>query len=42
MNTVEYRLLYDSKVYDIKHIGHLPGETWAKIKVLKIQEKECL
>ena len=35
MNTVEYRLLYDSKVYDIKYIDHLPGETWVKLRAIE-------
>ena len=35
INTVEYRLLYDSKVYDIKHIDHLPGETWVKLRAIE-------
>jgi len=35
LNTVEYRIVYDGKHYDIKHIDHLPGETWMKIKALE-------
>ncbi len=35
INTVEYRLLYDSKAYDIKHIDHLPGETWVKLRAIE-------
>lgn len=35
MNTVEYRLLYDGKAYDLKHIDHLPGETWVKLRAIE-------
>ena len=35
MNTVEYRLLYDGKAYDIKHIDHLPGHKWVKIRAIE-------
>lgn len=35
LNTVEYRIVYDGKHYDIKHIDHLPGETWMKIKAME-------
>jgi len=35
MNTVEYRLLYDGKAYDIKHIDHPPGAAWVKIKAME-------
>lgn len=35
LNTVEYRIIYDGKAYDIKHIDHLPGETWLKIKAME-------
>ena len=32
---VEYRLLYDGKAYDLKHIDHLPGETWVKLRAIE-------
>lgn len=35
INTVEFRLLFDGKPYDIKHIDHLPGETWVKVKAIE-------
>lgn len=35
INTVEYRLLYDGKAYDLKHIDHLPGETWVKLRAIE-------
>ena len=35
MNTVEYRLLYDGKAYDIKHIDHPIGQAWVKIRAIE-------
>jgi len=36
INTVEFRLLYDGKAYDIKHIDYLKDDDmWVKIKALE-------
>jgi SPP1 family predicted phage head-tail adaptor len=35
LDCVGYRLVLNGKAYDIKHIDHLPGETWIKIKAME-------
>ncbi len=35
INTVQYRLFYRGKPYDIKHIDHPPGAMWVKIKAVE-------
>jgi SPP1 family predicted phage head-tail adaptor len=35
LSTVHHRLTFDGKAYDIKHVDHLPGETWVKIRAIE-------
>lgn len=35
MDTVDYRVMFESKAYDIKNIDHVNDDIWVKIKVLR-------
>jgi SPP1 family predicted phage head-tail adaptor len=35
MDTVDYRVIFDGKTYDIKNIDHVNDDIWVKIKVLR-------
>ena len=35
MNTIEYRIIYNNKSYNIKNIDHVNDDIWVKIKALE-------
>lgn len=35
IDTVDYRVMFDGKAYDIKNIDHINDDIWVKIKALR-------